>query len=158
MIVYFVETEQDAQVRIEAIVEIPVINRANGEVKLETFDWKPGLSARVDEEIEAYGNRINNMREELMEKEKAAESGRSERDEKKQKLIEAAVNSFRDLVKQNSDLHAELKSHSADLKKLMADIAQHGQFKCSLRLKVPDSEPGGIELLVTDGPDETQNE
>jgi hypothetical protein len=158
MIVHFDETEQDAQVRMEAVVEIPVVNKLSGEVTLETFDWKPGLSARVDEEIEAYGNRVNNMREELMEKEKAAESGRSERDEKKQKMIDAAVNAFRDVVNQNSNLHAELKSHSADLKKLMADIAQHGQLKCSLRLKVPDAEPGGIELLVTDGPDATQNE
>jgi hypothetical protein len=156
MIVYFVETEQDAQVRIEAIVEIPVINRANGEVKLETFDWKPGLSARVDEEIEAYGNRINKMREELKEKEVDAESGRPGRDAKKQQLVDADVNAFREVVNQNSNLQAELKSHSADLQKLMADIAQQGQFKCSLRLKVPDSEPGGIELLVTDGPDATQ--
>jgi hypothetical protein len=73
-------------------------------------------------------------------------------------MIDAAVNAFRTVINEKSDLHAELKSHSADLKKLMADIAQHGQLKCSLRLKVPDSEPGGIELLVTDGPDETLNE
>lgn len=158
IIVHFDETEQDAQVRMGAVVEIPVVNKLNGQVNLETFDWKPGLSARVDEEIEAYGNKVNNMREELKEKEEAAESGRSERDEKKQRVIDDAVNAFRNVVKENSDLHAELKSHSTDLQKLMADIAQHGQLKVSLRLRVPDSEPGGIELLVTDGPDETQNQ
>ena len=156
MIVYFDETEQDAQVRIAAVVEIPVVNKLTGEVTLETFNWKPGLSARVDEEIEAYGNRINKMREELKEKEVAVESGRSDRDEKKQKIAEAAVNGFRNVVNENSNLHTELKTHSADLQKLMADISERGQLKCSLRLKVPDSEPEGIELLVTDGPDATQ--
>ncbi len=156
LVVYFFETEQDAQVRIEALVEIPVINKLSGEVALETFTWKPGLSAKVDEDIEAYGNRVNKMREELAEKELAAESGRSERDAKKQKIIDTAVNAFRDAVNEKGKLHTELKTHSADLQKLMADIAQHGQLKYSLRLKIPDSEPGGIELLVTEGPDKTQ--
>jgi hypothetical protein len=158
MIVYFDETEQDAQLRIEAVVEIPVVNRLSGEVTLETFNWKPGLSARVDEEIEAYGNRVNKMREELKEQEIAVESGRSDRDDKKQKIIEAAVNTFRTAVKENSNLLKEVKTHSADLQKLMADVSERGQLKYSLRLKVPDAEPGGIELLVTDGPDATQKE
>lgn len=156
MIVYFDETEQDAQVRMGAVVEIPVVNKLNGEVALETFDWKPGLSARVDEDIEAYGNSVNKLREELKEKMVAAEAGRAGRDEKKQKMIDETVNAFRNVVNENSRLHTELKSHSADLQKLMADIAQHGQLKCTLRLKVPDSEPGGIELLAMDGPDVTR--
>ena len=158
MIVYFDETEQDAQLRIEAVVEIPVVNKLSGAVTLETFNWKPGLSARVDEEIEAYGNRVNKMREELKEQEIAVESGRSDRDDKKQKIVEAAVNTFRTAVNENSNLLKEVKTHSADLQKLMADVSERGQLKYSLRLKVPDAEPGGIELLVTDGPDATQKE
>lgn len=158
MTVYFDETEQDVQVRIEAVAEIPVVNKLDDEVTMEAFSWKPGLSARVDEDIEAYGNDVNKWREELKEKEVAVESGRSSRNEMEQKNFENRVNSLRDKVNKKSGVHAELKMHFADLQKLMADIAERGQFKCSLRLKVPDSDPGGIELLVTDGPDTTLKE
>jgi hypothetical protein len=98
------------------------------------------------------------MREDLKDKEVEVESGRSTRNLEKQKSVEAAVNAFRNVVNEKSNLHTELKMHSADLQKLMADISERGQLQCSLRLKVPDSEPGGIELLVTDGPDATQKE
>jgi hypothetical protein len=158
MTVYFDETEQDVQVRIKAVVEIPVIDKQSGDVSLESFEWKPGLFDKVDEDIKAYENRVNQMREELREQEIAVESGRSTRNVEKQKSVEAAVNAFRTVVNENGNLLKEVKTHSADLQKLMADIAEHGQLKCSLRLKVPDAEPGGIELLVTDGPDVTQKE
>ena len=156
--VYFDETEQDVQVRIKAVVDIPVIDKQSGDVALGSFEWRPGLFDKVEEEIEAYGNRVNKMREDLKDKEVEVESGRSTRNTEKQKSVEAAVNALRNVVNEKSNLHMELKMHSADLQKLMADIAEHGQLKCSLRLKVPDSEPGGIELLVTDGPDSTQKE
>jgi hypothetical protein len=158
MSVYFDETEQDVQVRIKAVVEIPVIDKQSGDVALGSFEWKPGLFDKVEEEIEAYGNRVNKMREDLKDKEVEVESGRSTRNVEKQKSVETAVNAFRNVVNEKSNLHTELKMHSADLQKLMADISERGQLKCSLRLKVPDSEPGGIELLVTDGPDATQKE
>jgi hypothetical protein len=158
MTVYFDETEQDVQVRIKAVVEIPVIDKQSGDVSLGSFEWKPGLFDKVDEDIKAYENRVNQMREELKEQEIAVESGRSTRNVEKQKSVEAAVNAFRTVVNENGNLLKEFKTHSADLQKLMADIAEHGQLKCSLRLKVPDAEPGGIELLVTDGPDVTQKE
>ena len=156
MIIYFDETEQDVQVRIKAVVDMPVIDKQSGDVSLGSFEWKPGLFDKVDEDIKAYENRVNQMREELKEQEIAVESGRSTRNVEKQKSAEAAVNAFRTVVSENSNLLKEFKTHSADLQKLMADIAEHGQLKCSLRLKIPDAEPGGIELLVTDGPDVTQ--
>ena len=158
MTVYFDETEQDVQVRIKAVVDIPVIDKQSGDVSLGSFEWKPGLFDKVDEDIKAYENRVNQMREELREQEIAVESGRSTRNVEKQKSVDAAVNAFRTVVNENGNLLKEVKTHSADLQKLMADIAEHGQLKCSLRLKVPDAEPGGIELLVTDGPDVTQKE
>lgn len=158
MTVYFDETEHDVQVRIKAVVDIPVIDKQSGDVSLGSFEWKPGLFDKVDEDIKAYENRVNQMREELKEQEIAVESGRSTRNVEKQKNAAAAVNAFRTVINENSNLLREFKTLSADLQKLMADIAEHGQLKCSLRLKIPDAESGGIELLVTDGPDVTQKE
>ena len=158
MIVTLVETDLDVQVRIRALVAVPEFNVKDKRFELQDFDWKPGLANRINQDHETFGNKVNKLREELKDRETKLEMARGSLDDKKLKELEESVKGFRRQVNEQSDEHVELKAHLHELQQLMEKIAESGQLKCSLRLKVPDSEPEGIELLVTDGPDTAQKE
>ena len=158
MIVTLVETDLDVQVRIRALVAVPEFNVKDKRFELQDFDWKPGLANRINQDHETFGNKVNKLREELKDRETKLEMARGSLDDKKLKELEESVKGFRRQVNEQSDEHVELKAHFHELQQLMVKIAESGQLKCSLKLKVPDSEPEGIELLVTDGPDTAQKE
>ena len=156
MSVYFVETEQDVQVRIKAVVAVPELNLLNGQFELKDFDWKAGLVPRINQDLKTFGDEVNRLREELKRQETALESARGSLAGKKLTELEERVNRSRNKTNEQGLQHQELQALANDLPKLMSDIAEHGQLKCSLRLKLPDADPGGIQLLITDGPDTTQ--
>ena len=158
MIVTLVETDLDVQVRIRAVVPVPELNVQNDVFELREYEWKPGLVARISQDLETLGNKVNKRREELKDQETNLELIRSSLDDETLKKHQESLNRFRKRVTEKSDEHVQVKAHFHDMQQLMAKIAESGQLKCSLRLKVPDAESGGIELLVTDGPDTTQKE
>ena len=154
MSIHFDETAEGAQVRIKATLNGLERDTATRKLTPKTVDWTPGLPLKIDRQLEISGAEIQKELNDLLREQADVESGKVTRDKVKQDKYRAA----RVRVEEDAKQHLELQGLANDLQKLMADIAQHGQLKCSLRLKVPDSEPGGIELLVTDGPDATQKE
>ncbi len=158
MIVTVVETDLDVQVRIRAVVAVPEFNVQNDAFELREYEWKPGLVARISQDLETLGNKVNKRREDLKDRETKLEMIRSTLDDKTLKERQETLDVFRRTLNEKSDEHVQVKAHFHEMQQLMAKIAESGQLNCSLRLKVPDAESGGIELLVTDGPDTTQKE